>query len=266
MNAYKSTLLITLLALGLAACALAATPTAAPLATPLATPDLTGAGETLVCLHPLLPADVAATWEYVLTDPAQQVITLTNTIEDVQPAGFSLQSMYQIAETSFSNTSAWKCAPEGLTAETPILGGQWLTLLLPNATFGASELVTNDGVTLPAVINPGDTWTQTLTTRTPANINGQSETLQTTYTFTFTARRSEALRVRALSETAMLIEVTGRITATRQDGSSLPDIELSSAQWYVPAVGLAKSVSIIKIAGQPNRVEMQELVSFITTR
>jgi len=230
------------------------------------TSEFTGAGEELVCLHPMLPADVSATWGYTQASPDNDIIEYVNTVEDVQPKGFTLITNQDETETI---RTEWRCSTNGLTSLSPIFGAKWSKFILTEAPITEEHLTDNSGTTFPGVIKLEDTWTQVIKTSGKTMLNGEKVEVETTYTYNFTATTSEELTVTAIAGMSIVINVEGNIEykIKKEGAPQLPRIQFESAQWYLPGIGLAKSVSVIKVGdGSTSRVETTELTSYLTTR
>ena len=142
------------LAFALAACTLpggaAAPPDVVPTSTQPAPPTL---GQ---CSNPLQPVIVGATWTYTVSGITTG--TFTRSISDVRTDGFTDQTSHQGGATTLTE---WRCDAGALTALSP---GEGLSAVLQTGgTEYGLKTTGATGITLPAIVRPNDSWSQSFT-------------------------------------------------------------------------------------------------------
>jgi hypothetical protein len=139
-----------------------ATPTPQPSPTPAPTPT-TPAPAVAACQNRYYPVVQGASWTYRLSGPVSDMFT--RTIVDVRADGFDDQDTFS---TGVTRRSGWACQQGDLISLTPNAG----------ASVAVGEIQTdftielNEGVTLPADLQPGTTWTQKIVYRGQVSIGG----------------------------------------------------------------------------------------------
>ncbi|HXF84582.1 MAG TPA: hypothetical protein VNK49_04265 [Anaerolineales bacterium] len=190
------------------------------------------------CDNPLLPVKIGATWNYKLSGPYPD--TFTRTIVSIEESSFTDQDTFGSGTV---RTGKWNCENGNLIA------------LNPSATASAtvssagqtSEFTTTSqsGVTLPAIINSGDTWSQSTTIEGTNLISGLTAQAKNEFTSNCTAEGIEAVTVPAGTFDAVKITCNTNMTITVQmEGISPPPISMSgtTTSWYAPGVGWIKSL------------------------
>jgi hypothetical protein len=198
------------------------------------TPALTGP-----CANPLYPVLAGANWTYQLTGTTND--TITRRINTINADGFEDQDTFDSGPV---RTGKWKCADGALTALDPV--GEMTAAVQRGAetvSFGTTD---SSGVTLPANVAAGDTWTQSFSLAGTLTINGKSDDATNDTTLNCTANGMENVTVPAASFDAMKVtcENSIQITVTANDITiPAPVITFTSETWYGPNVGLVKSVA-----------------------
>src|SRR5690242_4073621 len=134
------------------------TPEAPATEPPATSVPTAGSSETTgACSNPYLPVVVGATWNYNFTGSAPG--NFTRSILSVDASGFNDQDVF---ETGITRQGKWTCDSGALTALDPTGGSNTANVSSENiqADFQSTSA---SGVTLPATLNPGDTWTQAVT-------------------------------------------------------------------------------------------------------
>lgn len=211
----------------------AATATEAPTEAPTESAESAGA-----CDNPYMPIVVGATWDYKLTGP--QSDTFTHTILTVDDNGFTEQDVFGIGVT---RQGTWECENGNLIALNPPSGSAGTV----QAEGVQVDLETTEisGVTIPATINAGDTWSQTLTLEGTETINGQELPARNELTSNCTAIGVESVTVEAGTFDAMKVEcqTTMDITVTMGGNDISTPLNLTGTNWYVEDVGLVKTLT-----------------------
>ena len=224
------------LMLSLQACNLpgnTATPSAD--SSPAAPQSLPAASGDNACSNPLFPVVKGASWTYSVTGSASD--TFTHSITNVQADGFTDQDLFTGGVT---RTGEWKCDNGALIAFSPLTGPTGaVTANNMTATFKTSNMT---GVTLPASINPGDTWTQDFAVEGTQSVNGQELAAKGNVTFACTAGSSESLTVPAGTFNAVRADCKIKLVVTvTLAGLPVPtSFSGDTSTWFAPGVGLVK--------------------------
>jgi hypothetical protein len=198
-----------------------ATSTPIPTPTPTPVPSL--------CDNLYFPNTVGDTWEYAGNNTAMGAYTRTDAISNSGDKSFSVQSSVAGA----TSTVDYSCTEAGLVSTNPIQ--QYVGPLL--SSLGAQvdiKLLSNSGISLPAKINPGDTWQQI------AEFDASSASYSTNgrLVFDYTAVGYENVTVPSGTYNALRVDTTIRIEISRFRILA-GTYEMSS--WMAPNVGIIKS-------------------------
>ncbi|MFT3893814.1 MAG: hypothetical protein QM730_19460 [Anaerolineales bacterium] len=188
------------------------------------------------CDNPYLPVIAGATWNYKLTGPVSD--TYTHTVLSVESDSFTEQDTFGVGVTRQGN---WKCENGNLIALNP-----------PSGSSGtvASDKVKVDfqtkdvsGTTLPATVNAGDTWSQTIDLEGTETINGTEIPASNNVTSDCKAIGVESVTVEAGTFDAMRVECQNVMKISIQMGASPIDttITLTGVSWYAENIGLVKN-------------------------
>jgi len=235
------------------ACNLSGTPTAeppvtsVPSATPAASPvpSLSGA-----CANSLYPVVAGASWTYTTTIGV--IGDYTRTIMTVNADGFTDQDVFSNGVT---RTGEWGCDSGSLIAHQPD-GGSTGAVQTSNVTaeFQTTAL---SGVTLPASVNVGDTWTQNFTLEGNESINGRTVPAKNETAYSCTAGGAESVTVPAGTFDAIRVDCNTDITITvTVAGAEVPaHVNATSTMWYAAGVGMVKSDNVVS-GSASNTVEL----------
>jgi hypothetical protein len=228
------------LGLSILACNIGKAPTVeANASDPAATQAPAGSTNSVdACANPLLPIRMGATWTYKLSGAASD--TFTRSIVSVDSSGFTDQDVFGSGVT---RQGKWNCEQGNLIALNPTEGVS-ATVTAPNVTvdFQTTEF---SGVTLPAAVHAGDTWTQTITLEGTQNINGTDIPAKNQFSNTCTAIGQESVTVEAGTFEAMHFDcrVTMTITITMSGQDIQTPIEFTSSNWHAEGIGLVKTAT-----------------------
>jgi hypothetical protein len=201
-----------------------------------------------LCAHPYYPgASVGATWTYQVTGDQVQSFTFTDTITDVRADGFTLSSAFD----DLNRTQEWSCSSAGLAA---LQFGGGAAANLSGNNIQANFTTTNaSGITLPADLAAGSTWTQSLDIEGDMTVEGGiSASAAGTVDYDAEAIGMETISVPAGTFEAMKIEfdLTFNINAS-VSGLTIPvTINGTTTSWYAPGVGWVRSVDNSDFMGQ----------------
>lgn len=196
------------------------------------------------CSNPLYPVVTGASWTYAVTGLSND--TYTHSITEVRADGFTDQDTFGSGVT---HTGEWKCDNGALIALSPLTGpSSAITANNMTATFKTSNMT---GVTLPASVKPGDTWSQDFTIEGTQSINGQDVAAKGTVTFACTAGSNESVTVAAGTFDAMHVDckINLAITVT-MGGLPIPtSFSGDTSTWFAPGIGMVKMDGAIPNVG-----------------
>jgi len=237
---------------GLLSCSLAGQGTQAPTEPPTGRPQAptqeptseATTGETAAsgdCDNPLYPVVGGATWQYVGANSNSGSFSFVHTFVEIHSDGFTEQDVW---DSGLVRSGQWSCQAGNLKAHE--LGSGAGTVSTASTNFVAGS-ATSEGVTLPATVYVGDTWTQII------DISGHMEMPDNTSaearnqaTQNCTALGQESVSVPAGTFEAMKIECRVEMTITISlRGLDVPPTTIASTStlWYAQGVGLVKSES-----------------------
>ena len=216
-------------------------------------PTITSPASAGTCENPYLPVVEGATWNYKLTGAVPD--TYTHTILSVESASFTEQDEFASGVT---RQAKWQCDNGNLIALNPATG----TSAGVSAEGVSLNFETKDlsGVTLPATIKAGDTWSQSLTLEGAQTINGTAYTATNEFTSNCTAIGTESVTVEAGTFDTMRIECQTdmQITVALDPNNPISTpLSLKGINWYAEDVGLVKSFT-----SSPGLESTTELVSY----
>ncbi|MCS7055648.1 MAG: hypothetical protein NZM18_05680 [Thermoflexales bacterium] len=210
------------------------TPSPQPTATPPATPTAAAVAAD-ACGNRYLPVAEGASWQYRLSGISSG--TFTRRITAVRPDGFDDQDTFDAGTT---RTSSWACRNGDLIALTPS-GGATVAAADMQADFTVES---NEGISLPADPQPGQTWTQKIVysgRQTVGDVTMESRNVAET---SCRAVGIEAVAVPAGTFEALRVNCKTTVQISLSGGpAGMPGFtfEGDDARWYAPGVGLIKS-------------------------
>lgn len=253
------------LALLLAACG--GTPTPASEATdpsgesPTAEATAATGGEVSagLCAHMYYPVVVGATHTYAGGAFDGSTYTFTDTMTDVRADGFTLTSQFE----GLTRTQEWECSSEGLVAlqyESGASAG-----IAANGLSGQFTTTQANGVTLPADVKPGDTWSQSFSIEGQIDMGEAGEaTAVGDVEISYTAIGEEEVTTSAGTFTALRVEshLTFDLTASFQ-GLEVPiQVSTDTVSWYAAGVGWVKSEDTTTMSGTEPMSSTLDLQSY----
>jgi DUF3108-like len=188
------------------------------------------------CTNALYPVAEGVTWNYQLSGTVND--TIVRKINSVSGSGFEDQDTFGSGTT---RTGKWNCDSGALTALDPT-GGSSANVQV-NSSSGDFTTTAMSGVTLPATINAGDTWSQSTTLEGTVTMNGNQAPAKNEFTSHCTVNGNESVSVPAGDFSAMKVTCqTNMIITVTVAGTSIPTpINITSVSWYAPNVGMVKS-------------------------
>jgi hypothetical protein len=247
MNKHKTSLLIagTMFVLSILACNLGkgpsssvATPPPQDTTNPTAqAPSNNSSGSSSsACNNPYQPVVSGATWDYKTTGIVSD--TFTRSIVSVEAGGFTDQDVFG---KGLTRQGKWNCDNGNLIALDPSSGASASVSMNNVSTdFKTTEL---SGVTLPAQIKAGDSWTQSATIEGTETISGKQIPVKNKFTNTCKADGVESVTVAAGSFDAMKVEcqTVMDISVTMQGNPVNTNTTFNSTIWYAEKVGMVKT-------------------------
>ncbi len=187
------------------------------------------------CSNSLYPVVAGASWTYSVTGIATD--TFTHSITDVRADGFTDQDVFASGVT---RSGEWKCDNGALIALSPLTGpSAAITANDMTATFQTKSM---SGVTLPASVHSGDTWTQDFDVQGTQSVGGQDVAAQGKVAFECTAGSTESTTVAAGSFDAQHVDCKINLNISVSIGGLQVPTSFSgdTTMWYAPGVGLVK--------------------------
>ena len=189
------------------------------------------------CQNPYLPVIVGATWDYNLTGPIPD--TFTRSIVSVEANGFTDQDVFG---TGITRQGKWTCDSGNLTALNP--SGNSASVNSENV-IADFQTTSSSGITLPASIGSGDTWSQATTIEGTEHISNQDIPAKNEFSNSCTAAGVESVTVTAGTFDAMRFDcqTTTNITVTVLGSPIQTSLSFTATSWYAENIGLIKTVT-----------------------
>lgn len=214
-----------------------ATPTAAPTDTPTPAPTDTPTPEPTAapsaCDNPYLPVAVGPTWVYQITGPDVNS-RFTRSITAVTESGFKDRDEFDVGTV---REGEWRCQDGNLISLSP---SSQPVVSVPGMRFEFT-VESNEGVTVPADLAPGKTWSQRIVYSGRQTVEGVTFESRNDLKTSCKAVREEQVTVPAGTFTALRVECTYDMTITLQ-GMSMP-MNFTDTMWMVKGVGTVRSSS-----------------------
>src|SRR5712692_5846638 len=198
-----------------------------------------GTKVTGLCANQYLPVVKGATWSYERTNSLSSTSSrIDNAITDVGPTQFKILS----AVGKFSAEEVWTCTKEGLLRQENSGGAFGAVLRGPtgSATVTVRE---NTGITVPANVKAGDTWTQ----KTAFDIQVHDVAITVRQTANFKALGPDQVAVPAGTFNAMRVSVAAAIEYTQSGYTSNGNYD--ATLWWAAGIGSVKNAGTISVAG-----------------
>jgi hypothetical protein len=191
------------------------------------------------CANLYMPIVPGATWNYKLIGPISD--TFTHTILSMESNSFVEQDIFA---TGVTRQGTWNCEDGNMIALDPPSGASANVSTENNVSvdFETKDL---SGVTIPATINAGDTWSQSLTLEGTQTINGTAFPASNQLTSDCKAIGIESVTVEAGTFNAMRVEcqTTMNISISMGDTPIQSTLNLTGTNWYVENIGLVKTLT-----------------------
>jgi len=196
------------------------------------------------CRNPLQPVIQGAEWTYAMSGISTG--TFTRSITAVRQDGFTDRDVF---DSGVTRTGEWHCENGDLTSLSPaegfsgILQSEGMT-----AEFTTTE---SSGVTIPAIVTPGDAWSQTFAIEGTQSIAGTSVDSRGEISYTCKAAYVETVVIAGGAFDSMRVgcQMNARITATVAGVEVPTEIASATTIWYARDVGMVKTESEISGIG-----------------
>ena len=211
-----------------------------------------GGSASGACANPLYPVVMGATWTYSMTGATPG--NFTRSIVAVAADGFTDQDVFDAGTT---RTGQWKCDSGALTALDPGSGGAPTANVATSAMSADFKTTAMDGVTLPANVTAGTTWSQSFTIEGTQSINGTDVQSKNQSNYNCTAGATESVTVAAGTFDALKVDCQSDMTITiTMNGVDVPtNVNTTSTTWYAPGVGQVKTVTTLS-DGSTSTIEL----------
>jgi len=182
-----------------------------------------------LCDNPYFPVVEGATWNYDLTTDFGTV-TSTNTISDVGTDGFLMVT----DNPDISYVITWECSAEGLYW-LQSTGGMFAAVFQTDAGTGTVQTLSVTGVSIPADVQPGDSWSS------DEEITASGFGVDETFTIhaDYHAIGMETITVPAGTFDALRVDFT--MTNTSE---TLP-VSIEGTSWFAAGVGQVKNTGLL---------------------
>lgn len=190
------------------------------------------------CANPYLPVITGATWNYRLTGLAAD--TFTRTIVSVEQEAFIDRDTFSAGLT---RQGRWRCSNGNLIALDPTSGTS--ASIIAEGIWVEVQTTALEGVTIPAVINPGDRWTQSLTLEGTLQIQSNRREARNQIFNTCTAAGVEVVTVPAGNFEAMRVncQIVINVFIRIEDKPNQTALTLNISNWYAPNIGLVRTTT-----------------------
>jgi hypothetical protein len=202
------------------------------------TNEKSSSGYTGPCGNPYYPVTEGISHTYKSSSG-----TITSTITSVHEAGFTVT--HNIGGST--QMHEWECLPEGLVDLSNPIGDE-LKVMGEGMTFTGTGSAT--GVTIPASISAGDSWSQTY--KGTLDVQEYDGALDFTVTINYSAAGEEEITVSAGTFNALKVDSTiesGFILKTQGISMPLYSYNATGTTWFVENIGQVKSTTQGTIEG-----------------
>ncbi len=198
------------------------------------------------CSNRYYPVQQGATWTYKISGLPTGPSTYVDTITAVSQDKFTDAAVF---DNKLTRTSDWSCKPEGLLELSLGNGAVAITSSNTQAEFTVTK---SSGVTLPANISSGQSWTYQLDLQGKMTLQNTQTTSQGTAGYQLKALGNESVTVPAGIFTAMKVQIEGTFNVqVSVSGINMPiAVTDNSTAWYAPGVGMVKLTDASNLMGQ----------------
>jgi hypothetical protein len=219
-----------------------------------ATPTESTSGPTSgACTNAYYPIVDGAEWQYAGTSSLASGFSFTRTYADIRSDGFTDQDEW---DSGLIRTGEWGCDKGNIQGLT--LGAGAGSVSTGNMNFVADS-TKSEGVTIPATMSEGDTWTQTLSVQGMMTMaDGNVADASGDASRNCMAQGSESVTVPAGTFDAMRVECQVEMTITvTMSGLNVPPIALDSTStvWYAPNIGVVRSTDVGSMGSETHELQ-----------
>jgi hypothetical protein len=189
------------------------------------------------CANPYFPSAAGNRWTYAGSNSYTGNYTRTDTVSQSNGSSFTVDSM--AGDVPYSVT--YSCSAAGLVASDPVTQYAGALLSSTNAPVTVN-LTSNSGTTLPADIQPGDTWQQM------ADFEASSQDLNISgrFVFDYTAVGFDTVSVPFGTFNALRVDATIHIEVSAFHVSAGT---YTTSTWMVQDIGVVKSQGASHVSG-----------------
>lgn len=197
------------------------------------------------CSNPYYPVKKDATWTYKTSGLPTGPSTYVDTITDVRVDGFTDTSVF---DNKVTRKADWNCTKDGLLE---LSLGNGAAAISTSGTQAQITVTKSSGVTIPAKVSTGDSWSYTLDFTGQINMQNTTSQAQGSSAYQLKALGNESVTVPAGTFTAMKVQVAGTFNIqVSMGGVNLPvTISDASLAWYAPNVGMVKLTDNVNMMG-----------------
>lgn len=201
----------------------------------------TNGASSSACDNPLYPVVLGASWSYSLSGAISD--TFIRSITNVTSDGFTDQDMFSSGTT---RTGQWSCESGNLITLDPKNDSTTANVQTSSSSTDY-QTTSQEGITLPAVVNSGTSWSQNFTIEGTQDLNGSQVASKNVTAYTCTAAGEESITVAAGTFNTMRVECQTNSTITiTMAGMEIPtSITSNSTIWYAQGVGMVKEDSLL---------------------
>ncbi len=192
---------------------------------------------TSLCTNQYFPNAKGDTWEYSGSNTLISNYSRIDTVTASSTEAFTVES--NLAGVVYS--LPYTCSPAGILATNPVQEYAGALLNSPNAPIKV-ELTSNEGVSLPSNVVPGDTWQQS----SDFNATAENVNISGRFVFDYTATGYEQVTVPAGSYNALRVDATIRIEVS---GFRILAGTYTTSTWMVAGIGVVKSEGTSHVPG-----------------
>lgn len=185
------------------------------------------------CFNAYYPVKPGSTWTYQMS--GTRADTFTHSIVAASDKDFTDQDTFGNGTT---RTGQWRCEGGDLISLTP--GGASAAVAAAGLVFNFT-VTENTGVTIPANMEVGSTWSQNIKFESSQDVGGVQLDTQNEASTSCTVIGRESVTVPAGTFDALKVECNTKLTIG-MNGTPIYTIEGPSTSWYALGVGMVKSI------------------------
>lgn len=192
-------------------------------------------GASGACDNPYSPIVQGATWNYNLQSSSSD--TYVHSIVSIETDSFTEQDVFG---TGITRTGYWTCDNGALTMLDP--SSDTTGTVVADKVTADFHTTSSSGITLPATLNPNDTWEQAITLEGTENLGGNQIPAKNEFSNSCKAIGIESVAVPAGTFDAMRVDCQTdmTITITMANSPVTTSLKFTASSWFAENVGLVK--------------------------